>query len=218
MLRDGFDDVDYAVLLRAAADPLAQRLLKALPVRDPLDWERDPRYLLTWRRAAGSLLGGDGASAERALAALNELASVGGGRERAVTNLDHPGRSWHGARNGREGRDPSGEPVYAFTLDADKHKLWRLASPADWSGYREARVRVRLVDGEPVRLSFKLGNGIVRRTGWTWEIHCAPGEWRDLRIPIPHEALDTTAIRELSLFLWEPESPRRFELGGIWLR
>lgn len=218
MLRDGFDDVDYAVLLRGSQDALARRVLAALPVRGALDWERDARFLLTWRLAAGWLLAGDAPRAESALAALAGLGDTRGGSERAITNLDQPGKGWHGARDGKHGRDAGGNAVYAFTLDADKHKLWRLASPADWSGYHEVRLRVRLIEGEPVRLGFKLGNGFLRRTGWTWEVHCAPGELREVRIPIPHEVLDTTAIRELSLFIWEPESARRFELSGIWLR
>ncbi|MBM4117638.1 DUF4091 domain-containing protein [bacterium] len=217
LLRDGFDDVDYAALLDARQDPLATHILEGLPVRSALDWPRDPRPLLAWRQAAGCALAGQREEAKRWLETLAGLEKATGGAERAVTSLGQPGRGWHGARDGEERATDSGA-VYAFTLDADKSKLWRLASPADWSGYREARVRVKLVEGEPVRLLFKLGNGIIQRTGWTWEIHCAPGEPRDLLIPIPHEMLDTTAIRELSLFIWEPKSARRFELSGIWLR
>ncbi len=218
MLRDGFDDVDYAVLLRGSQDPLARQVLAGLPVRGGLEWERDPRFLLAWRQAAGWALAGDATRAASALQTLAALGAERSGSERAVTNLEQPGKGWHGARNSKAGRDVAGDGLYAFTLDAGKHKLWRLASPADWSAYRELRVRVRLVEGEPVRLNLKLGDGILNPSSWTWEIHCAPGELRDLRIPIPHEVLDTTSIRELSLFLWEPESARRFELSGIWLR
>ena len=76
----------------------------------------------------------------------------------------------------------------------------------------------KLVDGDATVLNLKLGSGIFRRKTWTYEIHCPQGVWRDVRIPLPQGPVDIGSIKELALFVWEPESAHRFELRGIWVR
>lgn len=217
ILRDGFDDVDYAALLVAQDDPLSKRILAAMPLRSALDWDRDPAALMAWRLAAGYALAGD---PTLATSYVDKLASLGEeqlGGERAVTDLGDPGSGWHGGKDGHTFRDRE-DPAYAFTLDADKSKLWRIASPSDLSPYRELRLRVKLVEGDPTVLNVKLGSGIIRRKTWTYEVHCPPDVWRDVRIPLPEGPVDIGSIKELALFVWEPESAHRFELRGIWVR
>ncbi len=217
MLRDGFDDVDYAALLRVAPGKLANRILGALPLRDPMDWQRDPGALLAWRLAAGYTLSGDEALAASWIQKLEALENQHDGR-RAILNEDNPGRGWHGGRDGHGARSRDGGRTYQFTLDAKKDKLWRLASPSDWRPYRELNLEIKLIEGDPVRLCLKLGSGILRRKNWSWEIHCPLGVQRTVRIPIPHDRVDTSSLKEFALFLWEPDSPRRFEITGAWLR
>ena len=216
MLRDGFDDVDYAVLLRGLETKLAQRILNVLPVDGPLDWERDPGALLAWRLAAGYTLAGNESLAVSWVQKLEALRKVSG--EFSLLKEGNPGKGWHGGRKGRDARTRTGERTYQFTLDAKKSKLWRIASPGDWRPYRELRLEVKLVEGDPVRLNLKLGSGVLKRKSWTWEIHCAPGVTRTVRIPIPHGVIDTSALKEVALFVWEPDSPRRFEIRGAWLK
>jgi hypothetical protein len=218
MLRDGFDDVDYAALLQGSRDELGRRILNALPLRGALDWEREPAALMAWRLAAGYFLSGDRRLAASWVEELETQEKRGMGGEREILSADRPGKGWHGGKDGNEHLERDGDRSYRFTLDADKSKLWRIASPGDWRPYRELRLRVKLLEGEPVRLNLKLGSGIFRRKSWTWEIHCPPGVERVVRIPIPHERVDTGSLKELSLFLWEPESARRFEISGMWLR
>jgi len=218
LLRDGFEDVDYAELLRVSDDPLASRVLAALPVASAVDWERDARILVAWRLAAGYLLCGE---PHLARTYVDELAALRGGvgpRGRSLLDEDDPGKGWHGGRDTEVAVKPDGRRVLRFTLDDDKHKLWRLPSPRDWRAHRELVLAATLVEGDPVRLKLKLGSGVIRRHGWTWELHMAPGARRLVSVPIPHERLGTNALTELSLFLWEPGSPRRFEIEGIWLR
>ncbi len=217
MLRDGFDDVDYANLLRAAPGKLANRILSALPMRSPLDWQRDPGALLAWRLAAGYTLSGDESLASSWIRKLQERGDDHAG-ELAVLNEENPGKGWHGGRDGHGARSRDGGRTYQFTLDAKKDKLWRLASPSDWRPYRELILEIELIEGDPVRLNLKLGSGVLRRKNWSWEIHCPPGVRRTVRIPIPHDRVNTSSLKEFSLFLWEPESPRRFEISGAWLR
>lgn len=218
MLRDGFDDVDYATLLQGAQDELALRILKALPIHDALDWERDPGDLLAWRLAAGYYLAGDTGLASSWVQKLESRHKGGVGGERPILNREKPGKGWHGGRDGRELLQRSGAKAYQFTLDAKKHKLWRIASPGDWRPYRELILKLKMVDGDPVRLNLKLGSGLINRKGWNWEIHCPLGVQRTVRIPIPHGQVDTASLKELSLYLWEPDAPRRFEISGAWLR
>lgn len=218
LLRDGFEDVDYAELLRLADDPLAERVLAALPVAGAVDWERDARILMAWRLAAGYLLGGEPHLAETYVDELDALRGDPGSRGWPLLDEDDPGKGWHGGRDEEVAVRRDGTRVLRFTLDADDHKLWRVPGPRDWRAHRELLLAVRLVEGDPARLRVKLGSGIFRRRGWTWELHMAPGERRLASVPIPHERLDTGGLTELSLFLWEPESPRRFEIEGIWLR
>lgn len=219
-LRDGFDDVDYAALLtsRLGDDVLAKRILKALPLRSALDWERDPHALEAWRLAAGYYLSGD-----RDLAAgwVDEVESRYAGeasRGKAITDLGEPDKGWHGGRDQEMVVLPDGVHALHFTLDDDKTKIWRLPSPRDWQGYREIFLEIKQIAGDPVRLNFKLGSGLIRRQTWNWELHMAPGELRQVRIPIAHERVNTESLTELALFLWDPESPRRFELRGIWIK
>ncbi|MBN2170664.1 MAG: DUF4091 domain-containing protein [Candidatus Krumholzibacteriota bacterium] len=218
LLRDGFEDVDYAELLRESDDPLAARVLAALPVASAVDWDRDARVLMAWRLAAGYLLGGE---PHLARTYVDELAALRGGdvsRGRPLLDESDPSKGWHGGRDVEVAVKPDGRRVLRVTLDEGKHKLWRLPQPRDWRTHRELLLAVTLVDGDPVRLGLKLGSGVIRRQGWTWELHMAPGARRLVSVPIPHERLGTGALTELSLFVWEPESPRRFEIEGIWLR
>jgi hypothetical protein len=217
MLRDGFDDVDYARLLRAAPGKLANRILSALPLRSPMDWQRDPGALLAWRLAAGYTLSGDEALAASWIHKFESRGEDHSG-ERAVLDEKKPGRGWHGGRDGHGARSRDGGRTYQFTLDAKKDKLWRLASPSDWRPYRELILEIELIEGDPVRLNLKLGSGVLRRKNWSWEIHCPPGVKRTVRIPLPHDRVDTGSLKEFSLFLWEPDAPRRFEITGAWLR
>jgi hypothetical protein len=217
MLRDGFDDLDYATQLRYSSHPEAARVLAELPVHSALDWERDPQALLTWRLEAGYLLSGNAIEAswvQQRDQARARAAEAG----HPVTKPGDPDSGWHGARDMKNVDREDGSRALRFTLDADKSKLWRIPGPRDWRPYGEVVVEIELIEGPPTRLNMKLGTGLIRRHSWVWEIHLAPGAKRRVRIPIPHERLNTESLTELNLFLWEPDAPRRFELSGIWLK
>ncbi len=218
LLRDGFDDVDYAQMLAESSVPLAGRILKALPLRSAVDWERDPLALTSWRLAAGYFLAGDEKLAASWVQKLESRRESEESRGLAVTNLDKPDKGWHGARDHEIAVQPDGRRVLRFTLDGKKPKLWRLPSPRDWRAHRELLMEIRFVEGDPVRLHLKLGSGLIKRQSWSWEIHMGPGARRRVRIPIPHERVSTDSLSELALFLWEPDSARRFEITGIWLK
>jgi hypothetical protein len=217
LLRDGFEDVDYAALLTERSDDLSTRILAALPLKNALDWERDPRVWSAWRLAAGYYLGGDEARAASLIGKLEAKDDTWGAGSRRIGDADNPERGWHGADGMRVRSRAKGERILSFTLDRRKHKIWCKPSPRDWRGHRDLLIDITLVEGDATVLNVKLGSGLVRQRRWTWELHLAPGVRRRLRIPIPHERVNTASLGELTIFVWEPESARSFELGGIWL-
>ncbi len=215
LLRDGFEDVAYASLLAAREDDLAERVLTAMPMLSALDWERDPARWLAWRRLAGDLLGGnEEAIAER----LPEFEGSKAPSGRALVPVAAPGESWSGGSDSVKEADGSGNLFLRFTLGARNNKIRRKPGRTDWRSYDTLLLDLRLLEGEPTRLNFKLSSGLLKRKSFTWEMHLAPGEARRVRIPIPHERLDTGSVREMTIFLWEPDAARRFELAGAWLQ
>ncbi|MCP4550025.1 MAG: DUF4091 domain-containing protein [bacterium] len=217
MLRDGFDDVDYAHLLQHADEDLADKLFDLMPLSGALNRDSDPLALQSWRLAAGYYLSGNETLADSWVAEQERIAANSLQGVIEATNSDKPKRGWHGGRDVKAVEQADGKTLQ-FTLDAGKDKLWRMPMPSDWQAFREVIIDLRLMEGEPVRLGFKLGSGLIKRKVWTWEIHLAPGEQRRVRIPIPHERVDTSSLKEAAFFLWEPESARRFEMSGMWLR
>ena len=217
LLRDGFEDVAYASLLEASDDPLAGQVLAAMPMAGALDWDRDVTIWRNWRILAGDLLGGEGTRLRERIAGLKSREESSGAPPLAVGDPADICDGWRGGREKNCVPSDAAAPVLRFTLDAEMHKLRRRPAERNWSGVETLVLDLTLIEGEATLLNVKLSSGLFTRREFTWELHMAPGERRRVRVPVPHERIDTESVRELTIFLWEPDAPRRFELAGAWL-